>query len=324
MEVDRGTISVHHAFARAPGFDNAVTLAYATVGAPQYDAQGAVTNAVLLLHGTTGSGDQFLTGDTAIFERGGAFDHDEVYSIIPDALGHGRSSKASDGLGAQFPSYGYRDLVALQRRVLDHLYVQRPLAVVGTSMGGMHAWLWACEPNAADLCVAIACEPSPIIGRNLLWRRIIVDALADGARLRHVMPIFEIVSRGVGTLARDLPDRSSAEALVQRRWAAADREHEIDVMLEFDASFDYEPNLENLSVPVVAIAFGSDEVNPVSLSASKKVAEERPESVHYVLVADDEQSDGHQTLRQTNRWGPIVRQHLMPLHVIRRTGSSGS
>src|SRR5437899_8140781 len=154
-------------------------LHYRTIGRPRRDAAGVVRNAVLVLHGTGGSGEQFLSPLFAgeLYGGGQPLDTTTHYVILPDNIGHGRSSKPSDGLRARFPHYAYEDMVAAQYRlVTEGLHVNHLLLVMGTSMGCMHSWLWG-ERHAEfmDGLVPLACLPTQIAGRNRMWRKLIID-----------------------------------------------------------------------------------------------------------------------------------------------------
>lgn len=155
-------------------------LHYRTMGSAARDAGGKIVNAVLLLHRTTGSGEQFLRSEFAgaMFGPGQPLDVQRWFIVMPDALGHGLSSKPSDGLFATFPAYGYRDMVAPSHPLCARLGIDRLRLVFGTSMGGMQTYLWAgLYPDQMDAAIAIACEPAPITGRNLLWRQLIARAI---------------------------------------------------------------------------------------------------------------------------------------------------
>ena len=156
---------------------------YLSFGTPQRDAQGVVRNAVLILHGTTGSGNQFLRPEFAneLYGPGQPLDVSRFYLIIPDNVGHGKSSKPSDSLHAKFPKYGYLDMIEAQRQLLtDGLGVNHLRLIFGTSMGGMHAWLWGEEhPDFADALMPMASLPTQISGRNRIWRRTIIDAIRN-------------------------------------------------------------------------------------------------------------------------------------------------
>src|SRR5262249_42296556 len=154
---------------------------YRTLGKAEKDAQGKTINAVLIMHGTTGSGAQFLRPEFAgeLFGPGQPLDATKFFIVLPDGIGHGKSSKPSDGLHAKFPRYGYRDMVEAQYRLLtDGLGVNHARLVMGTSMGGMHTWLWGeTHPEFMDALLPLASLPTQISGRNRAWRRIIIDAI---------------------------------------------------------------------------------------------------------------------------------------------------
>ena len=152
---------------------------YRTIGQPRRDASGAVRNAVLLLHGTTGSGRQFLSPNFAgvLFGPGQLLDAARTYIVVPDGIGHGESSRPSGGLKARFPRYTYDDMVRAQFQLLtEGLHINHLRLVIGTSMGGMHAWIWGEKfPAFMDGLVPLACVPAPIAGRNRMMRRMIID-----------------------------------------------------------------------------------------------------------------------------------------------------
>ena len=156
-------------------------LHYRTLGKLQRDARGVARNAVLIMHGTGGTGAQFLRPEFAgeLFRAGGELDTARFFVILPDGIGHGKSSKPSDGLRARFPHYGYEDMIAAQYRlVTEGLGVQHLRLVMGTSMGGMHTWLWGQRyPDAMDALLPLASLPAQISGRNRAWRRIAIDAI---------------------------------------------------------------------------------------------------------------------------------------------------
>src|SRR3954452_19182405 len=154
---------------------------YRTLGEPRRDDKGVVQNAVLILHGTTGSGANFLRPEFAgvLFGEGQPLDAARYFLILPDGIGHGGSSKPGDGLHARFPRYGYRDMIAAQHRLLEEgLNVNHLRLVIGTSMGGMHTWLWGeTYPEFMDALLPLASLPTQISGRNRVWRRMIIDAI---------------------------------------------------------------------------------------------------------------------------------------------------
>ena len=156
---------------------------YRTLGTPRRGEDGKVDNAVLILHGTTGSGANFLRPEFAgeLFGEGQPLDARRFFLILPDGIGHGGSSKPSDGLHARFPRYGYRDMIEAQHRLLtEGLKVDHLRLVIGTSMGGMHTWLWGeMHPEFVDALMPLASLPAQISGRNRAWRRVIIDAIRN-------------------------------------------------------------------------------------------------------------------------------------------------
>src|SRR5579884_707800 len=156
-------------------------LHYRTLGEPRRDDKGIVQNAVLILHGTTGEGGNFLRPEFAgeLFGKGQPLDATRYYLILPDNIGHGQSSKPSDGLKGRFPKYGYQDMIAAQHRLLtEGLKVNHLRLVLGTSMGGMHTWLWGERyPDFMDALMPLASLPTQISGRNRMWRRMVSEVI---------------------------------------------------------------------------------------------------------------------------------------------------
>ena len=254
---------------------------YRTVGQPVRDAQGRVRNAVLILHGTTGSGAQFIRADFAdeLFGPGQVLDATKYYLIIPDGIGHGKSGKPSDGLHAKFPNYGYRDMIAAQHRLLvEGLNVDHLRLVFGTSMGGMHTWLWGeTYPDFMDGLMPMASLPTQISGRNRVWRRIIIDAIrGDPAwlggeyatqppSLRTANETLYFMASNASLRAKEAPTLAKADELLdQSVKSSAAKLDANDILYAVEASHDYDPApaLEKIQVPLLAINFGDDLINP--------------------------------------------------------------
>src|ERR1700688_1660363 len=161
----------------------ALRLHYRTLGQAQRDDHGVVRNAVLILHGTGGSGAHLMVAEFAgeLFGPGQPLDAREYFIVLPDAIGHGRSSRPSDGLHARFPRFGYRDMIVAQYRLLtEGLQVDHLRLVMGTSMGGMHTWLWGEDhPDFMDALLPLAAMPTQICARNRVWGRIVIDAIRN-------------------------------------------------------------------------------------------------------------------------------------------------
>ena len=206
---------------------------YRTLGTPQRDDHGKVKNAVLILHGTTGSGKQFLVDEFAgqLFGKGQLLDAEKYFIILPDDIGHGESSKPSDGLRAKFPQYDYADMVDAEHRlVVDGLGVNHLRLVLGTSMGGMHTWLWGeTYPDFMDALMPLASLPSQISGRNRMWRRIISEAIRNDpawnngnyqsqpAALRTVGEIMFFMSSNPLALSRSADIKNCRQAARRQR-----------------------------------------------------------------------------------------------------------
>ncbi len=156
---------------------------YRTVGKPQKDSKGIVRNAVLIGHGTGGSGAQFIRAEFAgeLFGAGQPLDASKYFIVMADGIGHGKSSKPSDGLRAKFPRYGYNDMVDAQYRLLtEGLGVNHLRLVMGTSMGGMHTWVWGQRyPEFMDALMPLASLPTQISGRNRVWRKTLIDGIRN-------------------------------------------------------------------------------------------------------------------------------------------------
>lgn len=259
-------------------------LHYRTLGTPERDAQGVVRNAVLVMHGTGGTGAQFLRPEFAgeLFRPGGLLDAARYFIILPDGIGHGASSKPSDGLRARFPRYGYRDMVEAQYRlVTEGLGVNHLRLVMGTSMGGMHTWLWGEQyPGFMDALMPLASLPTQIAGRNRAWRRVVIDAIrndpawqggnytAQPPSLRTAQEMLFLVGSNPVLRQRELPTLAKADSALDAAVAAGFRTLDAnDVLYQVEASSDYDPGpaLESIRAPLTAVNSADDLVNPPEL-----------------------------------------------------------
>ena len=301
-----------------------VKIHYVALGKPARDPKGRVTNAVLILHGTGGSHKQFLSANFAgeLFGAGQLLDIATHYIVLPDGIGHGGSTKPSDGLHARFPRYTYDDMVEAQHRLLtDGLRVHHLLLVLGTSMGGMHAWLWAERwPAFADGFVPLASMPMAIAGRNRMWRKIVIDAIRNdpewmgGEYTKPPRGMFEVIhwlliaSPGPLQLQKSLPTRDAADGYVEeqtrQRLAATDAN---DLLYAVEASREYDPSpdLAKITAPVLAINFSDDFVNPPELGVFEKLVRRVPRG-RAVLIQAGEDARGH----STHTWPATYRSHL--------------
>lgn len=302
-------------------------LHYRTLGRPQRDAQGVVRNAVLIMHGTSGSGAQFLRPEFAgeLFGAGQLLDAAKFFIVLPDGIGHGGSSKPSDGLRAKFPRYGYRDMVAAQHRLLtEGLGVQHARLVLGTSMGGMHAWLWGqLHPEFMDALCPLASLPGPIAGRNRAWRRLVIDAIrhdpawlggeykAQPPSLRTAIGMLWLMSSNPVLRQWAAPTLAKADevydAFYADLWRTLDAN---DFLYAVEASHDYDPapGLERIRAPLLAINTADDLINPPELAILEREIKRVPNGRALVLPLS-EATRGH----GSHTVAPLWQQHLREL-----------
>lgn len=305
-------------------------LHYTTIGSPAFDADGMVTNAVLLLHGTGGRGGAFLTEQFAgtLFGPGQPLDAQRYYLILPDAIGTGKSSKPSDGMRTRFPHYTYDDMVKAQYQLLqEHLRVSHLRLIIGTSMGCMHAWLWGeTYPGFMDALLPMACLPVPIAGRNRLQRRLMMDAIRndpdyrDGNYEKQPRGLFIalemnfIATASAEKLQHRAPSAQATDRLmeeaVRERLATTDAN---DYLYQWDSSRTYDPSrqLENIQAKVVAINSADDEVNPPELGVMEREIA-RVRDGRYILIPAGEKTIGHRTFYVTELWRGVLPELLAP------------
>ncbi len=279
-----------------------------------------VRNAVLILHGTGGSGSQFLSPLFAgeLYGPRQPLDTASHYIILPDDIGHGRSSKPSDGLRARFPRYGYDDMVLAEYRlVTEGLHVDHLLLVMGTSMGCMHSWLWAeRHPDVMDGLVPLACLPTQIAGRNRMWRRLVSDDIRgdpdwNGGNytrqpggLRAALQLLFVAGSSPLQLQRLAPTRDAADGYISRwldaRLAGGDAN---DLLYQVEASRDYDPSpaLERITAPVLAINSADDFINPPELGVMEQLIK-RVQRGRYVLIPTSDMTRGHGTHTVAAAW----------------------
>jgi len=304
-------------------------LHYSTLGELRRDASGRIANAVLLLHGTTGTGKNFLAPGLAgnLFGPGQPLDASHYFVVLPDGIGAGESSKPSDRLGPRFPRYGYIDQVEMQHRlVTEGLGIEHLRLVLGTSMGCMQTWLWGERHlDMADTLIALGCMPTAVSGRNMLWREIVMRAIRDDpdwhdgnydpARpptrwLATAMPLIALMSGNPLRLQEAAPTRAEAVALFDRLVANGQTRDANDILYSFQSSYDYDPGpeLEKITAPLLAINFADDEINPPDLNAMEP-AIARLRAGRYVLIPPGK-TYGHQTLAHAEIWGHYVAEFL--------------
>ncbi len=294
-------------------------LHYRTLGEPRRRADGQVMNAALLLHGTTGTGAQFLQPSMAdhLFGPGQPLDTARWFVVMPDAIGAGGSFKPSDGLRSRFPRFGYLDQVEAQRRlVADALGIAHLRLVLGTSMGGMQAWLWAgLHPGMMDAVVPVACQPAPVSGRNMMWRELILQAIASDPGFHGggydvqptlwagIWPLFRIQTSNATALEKAAPTRAAAERLSAQLVAEGRGRDANDTHYVFDSSRDYDPGplLSAITARLHAVNFADDLLNPAELGVLERAMPAVRHGTFTVLPPSPE-TQGHQTLAQAGVW----------------------
>ena len=291
----------------------ALSLHYRTLGQPRRDAAGVVRNAVLIMHGTTGAGTQFLSPGFAnvLFGAGQPLDTGRYYVILPDGIGHGQSSRPSQGLHAHFPHYDYDDMVDADHRLLiEKLGVSHLRLVMGTSMGGMHSWVFAERyPDFMDAVVPLASVPTAIAGRNRMIRTMAMDDIRNDPSgkageytsppdgLRGALQMLYIMSSAPLVQQHDAPTRDSADAVIRRFLDARMRNTDAnDFLYAFDASRNYnpEPMLSRIRVPLLAINSADDQVNPPELGIVERLITRVPTG-RFVLIPIGPATRGHGT-----------------------------
>jgi homoserine O-acetyltransferase/O-succinyltransferase len=300
---------------------------YRTIGQPRQDKTGNVLNAVLIMHGTTGSGAQFVVDRFAgeLFGEGQPLDAGRYYLILPDAIGHGKSSKPSDGLRAKFPRYGYEDMIRAQHRLLtEGLKVNHLRLVMGTSMGGMHTWLWGQKyPEFMDALLPLACLPTQISGRNRLWRNLAAGAIrtdpewkageytAQPHGLRLAAEIMQLMSSSSVVRQSQGPTSKEADAVFAKELAGLlARLDANDMLYAVESSRDYDPapGLEKIRAPLLAINFADDLINPPELGILEREIKKVPHGKAIVMPMT-EQTRGHGTHTLAAVW----KHHLVAL-----------
>ena len=304
-------------------------LHYTTLGTPVRDASGHTTNAVLILHGTSGSGRQFLQPQFAreLFLSGQLLDVRKYYVILPDDIGHGRSSKPSDGLRARFPAYGYRDMVLAEHKlVVDGLGVDRLRLVMGTSMGCMHAWMWAeTWPDQMGAVMPLACLPVAIAGRNRFWRKLTIDGIRqdpeykDGdyrvqpqGALRLAATTFLLAGAAPLEMQKRLATREAADLAEEEATRKFVASHDAnDLLYALSASSDYDPShdLEKITAPVLFVNSADDFINPPELGIAEREIQ-RVKRGKFVLLPASAATHGHGSHTWAALWRPYLAELL--------------
>ena len=271
-------------------------------------------NTVLILHGTGGSSKQFLNDHFAgvLFKAGGLLDASKYFIVIPDNVGHGESTKPSDGLRRNFPHYDYDDMISLQHQLLESLGAHHLYMVMGTSMGGMHTWMWGEKyPDAMDFLVPLASAPVQIAGRNRVWRKMAIDDLNRGD-LEGAMQLLMIATSAPLVYQKTAPTRDDADRWladqIKTRMANTSIDDEL-YALEASRNYDPWPNLEKIKAPLLAINSADDFVNPPELGFMEKAMTRLPHG-RYVLIPTSDKTRGHGTHTWPDVWGSELERFL--------------
>jgi homoserine O-acetyltransferase len=305
-------------------------LHYRTLGTAKRDPAGKIINGVLLLQGNTGTGANWLRPSLAdeLFAPGQPLDAAEYFMIMPDAIGRGGSSKPSDGLKGNFPHYRYGDMVESGYRVVtEGVGVAHLRLVIGSSMGGMHAWMWAeMYPDLMDAVVALSCQPVEISGRNWINRRAAAEAIRHDPEWNNgnykKNPSYYIWTAAANSLRTEsatriqelAPTRTAADKLYEARVAEAAKGDANDALWAIEAIMDYnpEPDLDKIRAKVLLINAEEDEANPPELGTVER-AMQRVRHGRYVLIPASDKTHGHFTHFYAEVWRPYLIEFMQTL-----------
>lgn len=305
-----------------------IRLHYITLGTPQRDSAGHIRNAVLILHDTGGSSRPFLTGGFlgVLFLQGQPLDATKYFIILPDAIGHGDSSKPSDGLHAKFPRYDDGDILRAQYLLVhDGLKVDHLRLVIGLGMGGMQTWLWGERyPDFMDALMPLAASPAQIAGRHRIFRDLVVDSIRtdpawkDGEYASPPRGLVEaqfaqfLMTNGSGQLQQFLPTGDIADAQFQtlkKRFARTADANDMLYQYEASRNYDAEPDLEKIRAPLFAVNFADDELYPPELGILERDIKRVGKS-RYILIPTSEETRGHSTASRARVWRDYLTELL--------------
>jgi homoserine O-acetyltransferase len=307
-----------------------VRIHYATLGSPHRNPQGQIDNAVLVIHWTGADGNTLLSKNfmEALFAPGRPLDATRYFLILPDNVGHGKSSKPSDGLKAGFPKYGYADMVDLQHRlVTEKLGIEHLHAILGMSMGGMNAWEWAeAYPDAMDGIMPVVSMPIPISGRNMLWRRIVINAIRSDPQWNggnytsppqgwlNAFPLMGMMLDSVPHLQVLVPDSPAADRFIADARSQAKSMDANDILYSLSSSADYDPQpgLAAIKTKVYALNFADDEFNPAELRVLEELMP-RVQDGRFIVQPRSAESLGHLTMAHPELWSEHVAEFMRSL-----------
>lgn len=301
---------------------------YRAFGTPRKDAHGVVRNAVLILHGTGGTGGSLVREDFAgqLFGPGQLLDASRYFIVLPDGIGHGHSSKPSDGLHAHFPHYGYRDMVQAQYLLLTQgLKVNHARLIMGTSMGAMHTWLWGeLHPQFMDALMPLASLPTQVSGRNRVWRRLVIDAIQNDPdwqggeyrtqppALRTALEMLWLVGSNPVRRQEEAPTRADADRLIDAYVSEGMKTQDAnDMLYAVSASSDYDPGpaLQKIEAPLYAVNSADDLINPPELKILEREITRVPHG-RAVVIPFSEHTHGHGSHTYAVLWKAYLEELL--------------
>jgi homoserine O-acetyltransferase/O-succinyltransferase len=300
---------------------------YATLGTPHRNAKGDIDNAVLLLHWTGADSRALLNPifTKALFDPGRPLDANRYYLIFPDSVGHGQSSQPSDGLKAKFPNYDYGDIVDLQHKVVtETLGINHLHAIIGLSMGGMNAWQWAeAYPDMMDGVMPVVSLPIKVSGRNLLWRRMVIDAIRsdpdwNNGDYTHTSRgwilgynVLRMMIDSASDLQETIPDGTAADKFLAVNRVAAEHVDPNNILYSLKSSFSYDPEsgLSTIKTKLFALNFSDDEFNPDRLQVLENLVPKLQKG-RYVVQAGTTRSPGHFTMTRPDLWAQHVGEFM--------------
>jgi len=305
-------------------------LHYRTLGTARRNAAGEIVNGVVLLHGTSGSGADWLRPSLAdeLFGAGQPLDASKYFIIMPDGIGRGGSSKPSDGLRAKFPHYRYHDIVTAEHRlVTEHLNVRHLRLVLGSSMGGMHSWMWGYMfPDLMDGVVPIASQPIQVSGKNWIQRRVAIEAIRNDpdwnggnytknpSHYIYTVPYGFVQTENVVQIQNMAPTQAAAEELYRKLVEDAKKRDANDVLWGIEAVMDYDPgpHLEKIKAKLLAINFGDDGTNAPELG-TLEAGVKRIKNARYVIVPGTKETHGHFTHLRAKFWASHLAEFMKEL-----------
>lgn len=306
-----------------------LNLHYTTLGKPIKNENGQTINAILIMHGTTGNGHSFLNNRFAgnLFNPGQLLDATKYFIILPDAIGHGKSSKPSDGMRMNFPKYSYNDMVKSTYKLLtDHLGVNHLRLVMGTSMGGMQSWVWGyTHPDFMDALMPLASLPVEIAGKNRMFRKAVISSIESDPQwnggayekqpktgLMGAASIAYLMMDSNKLMQKMAPNRQVADSLfLARLQRFVDSSDANDLIYQISASRSYNPApyLSEIKAPLFAVNSADDEINPPELGIMEKEIS-KVKNGRYILLPITDETTGHGTHSNPEVWGGFLKELL--------------